>query len=74
MTAPGAEVYPSAMAITEKSSLDELLEKVEQNDPVQAKLARAREQLQEAKEKLGMRESDDGAGGTTGRGARSDAH
>lgn len=42
------------MAITEKSSLDELLENLEHDDPVQKHLADARELLDDAKEKLGI--------------------
>ena len=54
------------MAITEKSSLDKLLEKVQHDDPVQAKLASAREQLEQAKEKLGLGESDNAGPGDGG--------
>lgn len=50
------------MAITHESSLDELLKRVENDDPVQRKLDSAREQLQEAQEKLGIRESQNGRG------------
>lgn len=42
------------MAITEKSSLDKLIEQVGGDDPVQKKLASARAQVQEAQEKLGL--------------------
>lgn len=50
------------MAITEKSSLDELIEQAGGEDPVEKKLASAREQVQEAQEKLGIRESHEANG------------
>lgn len=56
------------MAITEKSSLDELIERAEDDDPVKRKLASASERLQEAQEKLGIRESHDADGDLSQRG------
>lgn len=50
------------MAITEKSSLDELIAQADGNDPVKEKLTSAREQVQEAQEKLGIRESHEANG------------
>lgn len=55
------------MAITEKSSLDELIAQADGNDPLDEKLSSAREQVQEAQEKLGMRAPHEANGARPGR-------
>lgn len=49
------------MAITEKSSLDELLKDLETDDPVRKQLTDARELIDDAKDKLGITDSANGA-------------